>query len=94
VSETFKSALENIRNVGSDSSLSFVNGILAGAGAVVAVMAFAFLQLVGRYENVMGITTGEIRAAIILGGLVCAVAVGYEFYRRRPLKAQQGVNSE
>jgi hypothetical protein len=94
VSETFKSALENIRHVGSDSSLSFVNGILAGAGAIVAVMAFAFMQLVGRYDGVMGITTGEMRAVIILGGIVCAAAVGYEFYRRRPLKAQQGVKSE
>ena len=78
----------------SDSLPSFVNGILAGAGAVVAVMAFAFMQLVGQYEGVMGVTTAEMRVAIILGGIVCAVAVGYEFYRKRPAKAQQGVSSE
>ncbi len=78
----------------SDSLPSFVNGILAGAGAVVAVMAFAFMQLVGQYEGVMGVTTAEMRVAIILGGIVCAVAVGYEFYRKRPVKAQQGVSSE
>ncbi len=94
MSETFKSVLEKYTHVDSDSSLSFVNGLLAGAGAVVAVMAFAFMQLVGRYEGIMGVTTVEMRAAIILGGIVCAAAVGYEFYRRRPVKAQQGVSSE
>lgn len=78
----------------SDSLPSFVNGILAGAGAVVAVMAYAFMQLVGQYEGVLGVTTAEMRVAIILGGIVCAVAVGYEFYRKRPVKTQQGVNSE
>ena len=78
----------------SDSLPSFVNGILAGAGAVVAVMAFAFMQIVGQYEGVMGVTTAEMRVAIILGGIVCAVAVGYEFYRKRPAKAQQGASSE
>jgi hypothetical protein len=78
----------------SDSLPSFVNGILAGAGAVVAVMAFAFMQLIGRYEGLMGVTTIEMRAAIILGAIVCAAAVGYEFYRKKPVKAQQGVNGE
>lgn len=78
----------------SDSTLSFVNGVIAGAGAVVAVMSFAFMQLVGRFEGVMGVTTVEMRAAIILGGIVCAAALGYEFYRRRPVKTQQGVSSE
>lgn len=78
----------------SDTAVSFVNGILAGAGAVVAIMAFAFMQLVGKYEGIMGVTTVEMRAAIILGGIVCAAAVGYEFYRKRPVKTQQGVNSE
>ncbi|MFQ5941334.1 MAG: hypothetical protein ACE5KA_06525 [Nitrososphaerales archaeon] len=75
-------------------STSFVNGILAGAGAVVAIMAFAFMQLVSRYEGIMGVTTVEMRAAIILGAIVCAAAVGYEFYRRRPIKAKQGVSGE
>ncbi|MEM2760263.1 MAG: hypothetical protein QXU32_11190 [Nitrososphaerales archaeon] len=78
----------------SDSLASFVNGILAGAGAVIAIMAFAFMQIVGRYEGMMGISTGEMRAAIILGGVVCAAAVGYEFYRKRPVQARQGVGSE
>ena len=78
----------------SDSLSSFANGLLAGAGAVVAVMAYAFMQFVGKYEGVMGVTTTEMRAAVILGGLVCAAAVGYEFYRRRPVRAEQGVSSE
>ena len=77
-----------------DSLPSFINGILAGAGAVVAVMSFAFMQIVGKYEGIMGVTTAEMRVAIILGGIVCAAAVGYEFYMKRPAKAQEGVSSE
>ena len=77
-----------------DSLPSFINGILAGAGAVVAVMSFAFMQLVGKYEGIMGVTTSEMRVAIILGGIVCAAAVGYEFYRKRSIKTQEGVSSE
>jgi len=68
-----------------DSLPSFVNGILAGAGAVVAVMAFVFMQLIGRYEGVMGGTI-EMHTAMILGVIVCIAATGYAFYRR-PLEA-------
>jgi len=82
--------------------VTFVNGIIAGAGAVVAVMAFVFMQLVGKYEGVMGVSTGEMRAAVILGAIVSAAAVGYEFYRKKPVKessqdvseSSQGVSSE
>jgi len=34
-----------------ESMVTFVNGIIAGAGAVVAVMAFVFMQLVAKYEE-------------------------------------------
>ncbi len=53
--KTFKSTSKIIGNMDFDSLPSFVNGILAGAGAVVAVMAFVFMQLIGRYEGVMGV---------------------------------------
>jgi hypothetical protein len=66
--------------------ITFVNGIIAGAGAMVAAMAFVFMQLVGKYEGQLGVSTGEMRAAIILGGIVCAAAVAYEFYRNRTVK--------
>ena len=71
----------------SDSMSSFVNGILAGAGAVLALMSAAFLQFVGPLENFQGIDTTEIRVAILLGGIVCAVAVGYEFYSKKETKS-------
>lgn len=86
-----------------ESMVTFVNGIIAGAGAVVAVMAFVFMQLVGKYEGVMGVSTGEMRAAVILGAIVSAAAVGYEFYRKKPVKestpsasgeSSQGVSGE
>ena len=86
-----------------ESMVTFVNGIIAGAGAVVAVMAFVFIQLVAKYEGIMGVSTGEMRAAVILGGIVCAAAVGYEFYRKRSVKestqsasgeSSQGVSGE
>ena len=73
----------------SDSSKSsFVNGILAGAGAVLAIMSVAFVQMVSPLEGVMGFTSTEIRVAILLGGIVCAVAIGYEFYRKKEDKNQ------
>ena len=70
----------------SDSISSFVNGILAGAGAVLAFMSVAFLQFISPLENIQGVTTTEVRVAIFLGGIVCAVAVGYEFYGKKETK--------
>jgi len=67
----------------SDKIATFVNGIIAGAGAVLAFMSYGFLQFVGPLENIRGVTTTELRIAILLGGIVCAVAVGYEFYSKK-----------
>jgi len=70
-----------------ESKLSFINGLIAGAGAVLALMSFGFLQLIGSFENIQGVTTTEVRVAILLGGIVCAVAIGYEFYnKKKPVK--------
>ncbi len=71
----------------SDSMSSFVNGLLAGAGAVLALMSVAFLQFVSPLENIQGVTTTEIRVAIFLGGIVCAVAIGYEFYSKKETRS-------
>ncbi len=79
----------------SESYITFVNGIIAGAGAVVAVMSFFFMQLVSKYQGIMGVSTREMSVGIILGAIVCAAAVGYEFYRKKPVKKEsQGVSSE
>jgi len=50
-------------------------------------MSAAFLQYVGPLENVQGVSTTEIRVAILLGGIVFAVAVGYEFYSKKETKS-------
>jgi len=75
----------------SDTKASFVNGVLAGAGAVLAFMSYGFLQYIGPLENIQGVTTTELKVAILLGGLVCVVAVGYEFYSKKdkPKKNQR-----
>jgi len=65
---------------------SFVNGLIAGAGAVLALMSVGFLQYIAPLENLQGVTTTEIRVAILLGGIVFAVAVGYEFYGNKEAK--------
>ena len=70
----------------SNSLSSFVNGIIVGSGAVLAIMSIAFLQMTAPLEGVMGFTTTEIRVAILLGGIVCAAAIGYEFYSRKETK--------
>jgi len=67
----------------SDKIATFVNGIIAGAGAVLAFMSYGFLLYVSPLENIQGVTTTELRIAILLGGIVCAVAVGYEFYSKK-----------
>ena len=72
----------------SDKIASFVNGLIAGAGAVLAMMSYGFLQFVGPLENIRGVTTTELRIAILLGGIVCAVAVGYEFYQKKETSKQ------
>ena len=73
----------------SNSNLSFINGLIAGAGAVLALMSYGFLQFVGGLEYIQGVTTTELRVAIILGGIVSAVAIGYEFYnKKKPVKEQ------
>ena len=73
----------------SDSMLSFINGLIAGAGAVLALMSYGFLQFIAGLENVGGLSTTELRVAILLGGIVSAVAIGYEFYdKKKPNKEQ------
>jgi len=73
----------------SDSLSSFVNGFIAGAGAVLALMSAAFVQMTAPLEGVMGFTTTEMRVAVLLGAIVCAVAVGYEFYSKKKTKENQ-----
>ena len=72
----------------SDKIATFLNGLIAGAGAVLAIMSFGFLQFVGPLENIRGVTTTELRIAILLGGIVCAVAIGYEFYQKKETTKQ------
>ena len=67
---------------------SFVNGLIAGAGIVLALMSFGFLQYIAPVENQQGISSTEIRVAILLGGIVAAVALGYEFYSKKEEKKQ------
>ena len=65
------------------SNSSFVNGIIVGAGIVLAFMSYGFLQYIAPVENQQGISSTEIRVAIMLGVIVVAVAIGYEFYSRK-----------
>ena len=74
----------------SNSLSSFVNGVIVGSGAVLAIMSIAFLQILSPLEGTMGFTTTEIRVGILLGGLVCAAAIGYEFYKRKETKKSTG----
>jgi len=49
-------------------------------------MSVGLLKMLGPLEGTMGFTTTEIRVGILLGGIVCAVAIGYEFYRKKETK--------
>ena len=66
-----------------ESKLSFINGIIAGAGIALAIMSIAFLQMTGPLEGKMGFSTTEIRVAIFLGFIVFTVTVLYETHREK-----------
>ena len=65
------------------SNSSFVNGLIAGAGIALAVMSIGFLQYIAPVENQNGVSSTEIRVAILLGGLVAAASIGYEYYTKK-----------
>ena len=67
----------------SESKLSFINGMIAGAGISLAIMSIAFLKMTGPLEGKMGFSTTEIRVAIFLGFIVFTVATLYEIYRKK-----------
>ena len=62
---------------------SFVNGLIAGAGIALALMSYGFMKFTSSLENIQGVTSTELRVAILLGGIVAAVAIGYEFYTKK-----------
>jgi len=72
----------------SDSKMSIINGIIACAGAVVAIMAYGMLISLGDVEY-HGVSTVELRVAILFGGIVFAVAIGYEFYNKKKAEKNQ-----
>ena len=76
------------------SKLSFINGLIAGAGIALAVMSYGFLQYIAPLENQQGVSSTEIRVAILLGGIVAAVAIGYEFYTKKETKVDDDKISE
>lgn len=65
------------------SKLSFINGVIAGAGVSLAIMSIAFLRMTEPLEGKMGFTTIEIRIAIFLGFIVFTVSLLYEIYRKK-----------
>ena len=62
------------------SNSSFINGLIAGAGIALALMSYGFLQYIAPVENQQGVSSTEIRVAIMLGGIVAAASIGYEYY--------------
>lgn len=68
------------------SKFSFINGLIAGAGIALAIMSYGFLLYIAPLENLQGVSSTEIRVAILLGGIVAAVAIGYEFYTKKETK--------
>ena len=65
------------------SNSSFVNGLIAGAGIALALMSYGFLLYIAPVENQQGVSSTEIRVAIMLGGIVAAASIGYEYYLKK-----------
>ena len=75
-----------------DQITSFVNGIIAGSSAMLAITAIFFLKIVNPLEGKSGITTVEIRLGIFFGLVVCVIAILYEIYRRKNSKSAEELN--
>jgi len=58
------------------------------------LMSYVLLQFIGGLENIQGVTTTELRVAILLGGIVSAVAIGYEFYTKKKLDEEKTQETE
>lgn len=69
-----------------EKHLSFLNGLIAGAGITLSIMSIAFLKMTGPLEGKMGFTTTEIRIAVFLGFIVFTVSILYEIYRKKDNK--------
>ena len=65
------------------SNSSFINGLIAGAGVALALMSYGFLLYIAPVENQQGVSSTEIRVAIMLGGLVAAASIGHEYYLKK-----------
>ena len=76
------------------SGTSLLNGIIIGGGAALAVMSYFFLQIVAPLEIETGVTSTEIRIAVIVGAIVSVVAIGYEFYMKKESKKESEKTSE
>ena len=72
-----------------NSTVSFLNGAIAGAGAVLAIMSSTLLMLYLPLELSKAITTTELRVAIFLGAIVFAIAIAYEYYLNNITKKRQ-----
>lgn len=71
---------------------TFVNGVIVGAGAIMTVMAIAFLKIVGNLEGIMGFTARDIYIAIFLGVTVAIVAFLYEIHLRKNKDKEKDIN--
>jgi len=74
--------------------LSFINGLIAGAGIALSIMSIAFLQATGPLEGKMGFTTTEIRITIFLGFIVFTVSLLYEIYRKKERDKQKHIDDK
>ena len=78
----------------SNSLPSFVNGLIAGAGIALALMSYGFMKFTSSLGDLPGVTDTELRVAILLGGIVAAVAIGYEFYTKKDRVQQTTKDTE
>ena len=76
------------------SKSSFINGVIAGTGITLTIMAMRFLQITEPLEGKSGVTTTEIRIAIFLGFIVFTISLLYEIYRKKDNDGQSRIEDE
>ena len=72
--------------ISTESKETFLNELIAGTWIALAVLSYAFVQYIALLEGKSGVSTTEPKIAILVGALVFAVAVAYEFYGKKNKK--------
>lgn len=63
--------------------VSFLNGLVCGGSISLFLISLFFLTIVKPIEGINGLTTTEIRFAILISGIAIVLTIAYEMHRKK-----------